>query len=90
MAGVYTWIRDGVKRAVLLGFSDAVEQLGLPEEDSAINPLLMSRLKEPAKLARMDRPQISVGGTSNANRSSRKALGRSLNQLSAGDASDGE
>lgn len=83
MASVYTWIRDGVKRAVLLGFSDAVEQLGLPEEEAAISPHLLTRLKEPAKLARQDRPQIQ--GPQTSLRPQRKALGRSLNQLSSGD-----
>lgn len=31
--GFYGWIRDGVRRAVLLGLSDAVEQMGEADAD---------------------------------------------------------
>ena len=42
---VYGWIRDSVRRAVLLGFSDAVEQLGAVEGNQNLNPQLLACLK---------------------------------------------
>lgn len=72
----YNWIRDGVKRAVLLGVSDAIEQIGTPHDGEEINPKLAAML-QPAKpqsaIATVERPQIS--------RNERKRLGRSLNQI---------
>ena len=48
---VFGWIRDSVRRAVLLGFSDAVEQVGTLEGNQNINPQLLSMLKQnPAAL----------------------------------------
>jgi hypothetical protein len=46
MAGVYAWIREGVRRAVLLGFSDAVEELGLPQDAEGVNQHLAGVLKQ--------------------------------------------
>jgi hypothetical protein len=43
---VYGWIRDSVRRAVLLGFSDAVEQLGALEGNQNLNPQLLACLKQ--------------------------------------------
>lgn len=43
---VYGWIRDSVRRAVLLGFSDAVEQLGVVEGNQNLNPQLLACLKQ--------------------------------------------
>ena len=36
--GFYGWIRENVRRAVLLGFSDAVEQLGTPIDGEDVSP----------------------------------------------------
>jgi hypothetical protein len=74
--GVFAWIREGVRRSVLLGFSDAVEQLGASaDSDEAIHPQLASVLLQssPAALGQpAERP---------ANKPDRKRLGRSLDQL---------
>jgi hypothetical protein len=43
--GFYGWIRDGVRRAVLLGVSDAVEQLGSPDDQQDISPHLLAVLR---------------------------------------------
>ncbi len=43
---VYGWIRDSVRRAVLLGFSDAVDQIGALEGNQSINPHLLTLLKQ--------------------------------------------
>lgn len=75
--GVYGWIRENVRRAVLLGFSDAVEQLGLPSEKEEISPQLLAVLR-PAKPALTAEPQVAkpaTGGTG------RKRLGQTLEQI---------
>ena len=73
--GVYGWIRENVRRAVLLGFSDAVEQLGLTNEQEEISPQLLSVLR-PAKLLSAEAPAkpATTGG-------SRKRLGQTLDQI---------
>lgn len=77
MAGVYDWIRDGVKRAVLLGFSDAVEQLGVPHDDrNELNAGFAAQLADPSAMQRLS--SKGSGG--------RRRLGRSLNQLAEADA----
>ncbi|MBL9122400.1 MAG: hypothetical protein JNG90_02125, partial [Planctomycetaceae bacterium] len=51
----YSWIRDGVKRAVLLGVSDAIEQMGAPHEGEEINPRLAALL-QPARAQSIPAP----------------------------------
>lgn len=74
--GFYGWIRENVRRAVLLGFSDAVEQLGLPNEKDEVSPQLLAVLK-PAK------PLLTVDGPTKAapNTGGRKRLGQTLEQI---------
>ena len=73
--GVFHWIRESVRRSVLLGFSDAVEQLGTPEDGHEISPQLAAVLRSPARA-------IEHTGTSRtAARAERKRLGRSLDNL---------
>jgi len=81
---VFGWIRDSVRRAVLLGFSDAVEQVGTLEGNQNINPQLLSMLKQnPATLS-------AAGSTATATAElpaetdaakPRRRLGRSLDDL---------
>lgn len=74
--GVFHWIRDAVRRSVLLGFSDAVEQLGGPAEaNEELHPQLAAVLRDaavPNLTATLDRP---------AAKPPRKRLGRSLDGL---------
>ncbi|MBX7168863.1 MAG: hypothetical protein K1X74_21180 [Pirellulales bacterium] len=43
----YAWIREGVRRAVLLGVSDAVDQLGTPnDENGDLNHNLLAILRD--------------------------------------------
>lgn len=86
---VFGWIRDSVRRAVLLGFSDAVEQVGTLEGNQNINPHLLSMLKQnPAALGTSTSGAASAGGVATAelpeeteSAKPRRRLGRSLDDL---------
>ncbi|GIW99190.1 MAG: hypothetical protein KatS3mg111_2523 [Pirellulaceae bacterium] len=75
----FQWIREGVRQSVLLGVSDAVEQLGVPDEVEAPHPVLANLLQE------------APGGTSSARLAGpakrksppKKRLGKSLKDISA-------
>lgn len=80
--GIFHWIRESVRRSVLLGFSDAVEQLGAPSgEVGDVSPHLMAVLKHtnstPALTAGEATPAVPAGPA----KTERKRLGRSLEQL---------
>jgi hypothetical protein len=76
--GVFAWIRESVRRSVLLGFSDAVEQLGVASEgNQEIHPQLASVLREAAAPALAD----DTSSLATASRPARKRLGRSLEQF---------
>lgn len=73
--GFYGWIRENVKRAVLLGFSDAVEQLGLPPENEEVSPRLLAVLRPTTPLTA--EPQATKPATGGG----RKRLGQTLEQI---------
>ncbi|HVX09747.1 MAG TPA: hypothetical protein VHC22_00965 [Pirellulales bacterium] len=75
--GLYGWIRENVRRAVLLGFSDAVEQLGLPSENEEVNPQLLAVLR-PVKPALAAEVQTSKPLIANKGR---KRLGQTLEEI---------
>ena len=85
--GVFHWIRESVRRSVLLGFSDAVEQLGVPTgEVSDVSPHVMAVLKHTNPSPSLSPAQPSAAATATATATSpakpeRKRLGRSLDQL---------
>ncbi len=66
----FEWIREAVRRAVLLGVSDAVEDLGTPPDREETRQQLLSVLRgnQPASRSRV--------GTSGK----RKKLGRTLTE----------
>lgn len=66
----FSWVRDGVRQAVLLGVSDAVGDIGTPPEGDDISQRLLQTIRN-------GQPAIT------GNRSSRKKLGRSLDQIQA-------
>ncbi|MHB1034274.1 MAG: hypothetical protein ACYC35_04765 [Pirellulales bacterium] len=76
--GFFVWIREGVRRAVLLGFSDALEQLGTPDETSELNPRLLAALGPSTRPAvEQSKPAVPV------DRNARKRLGKSFDQIRA-------
>jgi hypothetical protein len=74
--GVFGWIRESVRKSVLLGFSDAVEQLGAADGEEPLHPQLAAALRESA-------PKRAVATIDErpADKPRRKRLGRSLEQL---------
>ena len=73
--GFYGWVRENVKRAVLLGFSDAVEQLGTPVDGEDISPQLLAVLRQPKPL--LNAEPTATKPTSGG----RKRLGQTLEQI---------
>jgi hypothetical protein len=70
----FAWIRDGVRRAVLLGVSDAVVDLGTGQEDE-IHQRLVDALRN---------SRAAIGAETVHDTSKRKKLGRGLEQIQAG------
>ena len=68
----FQWLRDGVRQSVLMGVSDAVDTIGLPENEADENnpPALASILGGEEK----PKPKRSGG---------RKRLGKSLKEMDA-------
>ena len=71
----FSWIRDGVRQAVLLGVSDAVGDIGTPHEGVDISQRLLQAM-------RSGQPVITEARSSE-HRAPRKKLGRSLEQIQA-------
>ena len=46
----FEWLRDGVRQSVLLGVSDAIEQIGTPADSDELHPNVAALLQgEPVK-----------------------------------------
>lgn len=72
----FDWIRDGVKRSVLLGVSDAVQTMGMPQEEESSKDKILSFLQDGTQGASSRRKVPS-----SANSSGQKKLGRSINDI---------
>lgn len=66
---LFSWIREGVKRSVILGVSDAVEAIGTTHDDDKVQERLGLLLAVPGAEAE---PALAGGAVK------RKRLGRSL------------
>ena len=77
--GVFEWLREGVRRSILLGVSDAFEQIGTTDTSTDLHPQLAIALRNSAPRA------LEVSGEPAAQRSlskpERRRLGRSLDQI---------
>ena len=69
---LFDWIREGVKRSVIQGVSDAMEAIGSPDGDEG-----PARLAQLLPAAANGSPAISSGGK-------RQRLGRSLRDVETG------
>lgn len=72
---LFTWIRDGVRQSVLLGVSDAVEQLGTPAATEDLHPSVVGFLNTDPNDAspKITNKRGTTGG--------RKRLGKSLKEI---------
>ena len=70
----FTWIRDGVRSAVLLGVSDAVNDIGTPAQGEDIGRRLLEQ-------AQSSPAALSNETIAPPDRQTRKKLGRSLEQI---------
>jgi hypothetical protein len=72
--GFFAWLREGVRRAVLLGFSDAITQIGDRREGEDLGPHLAAALQNGiADDSKAALPAPTSSG--------RKRLGKSLEQI---------
>ena len=71
---LFAWIREGVRRSVLLGVNDAVEEIGAPHGDEVWKERLVSLLEAPAAESGTDSATAQAG--------KRRRLGRSLKDFS--------
>lgn len=69
---LFTWIREGVKQSVLLGVSDAVDAMGVPEDGDDIRPKLMEFMRA---------DEAAGKSRAVASPARRKRLGRSLKDM---------
>jgi len=75
----FEWMRNGVKSAVLLGVSDAVEEIGMPTEAEGSDNNMLGFLQN-AKTQKISNSSTSGSG-SGTRGGSRKRLGRSLKDI---------
>jgi hypothetical protein len=78
----FSWMREGVKQAILLGVSDAVEEIGLPPDGDEIGKRLQRALKHETPTGNAALP--GPGNTPEGGK--RKRLGRSLRDLDGAEA----
>ncbi|NUQ61686.1 MAG: hypothetical protein HUU20_04305 [Pirellulales bacterium] len=79
----FGWLREGVRQAVLLGVSDAVQNIGTPRDDDQVSHRLLEMLQQggPATAPRLTSP---TGSTNQGPK--RKKLGRTLEEIQASNA----
>ncbi|SMP43984.1 hypothetical protein SAMN06265222_1011047 [Neorhodopirellula lusitana] len=75
----FDWLRDGVRQSVLLGVSDAVEQIGAPDTSSEVNPEIAALLSD-APVARGAAPATKRKRVARKG-APQKRLGKSLQEL---------
>lgn len=68
----FEWLRDGVRQSVLLGVSDAIEEIGTPANSDELHPNVAAPLQT-------DSPKAKRGGRPTA--ASRKRLGKTLKDM---------
>lgn len=72
----FEWIREGVKRSVLMGVSDAVEQMGAPHEPEAARDKIMAFLQSEApEAASTTKRRVASSSTG------QRKLGRSISEI---------
>jgi len=76
---LFSWIREGVKRSVMLGVADAIDHVGTPATGQDLHNSLQNfrqNIETPLEPA-------AVGGGNSKQPNRNKRLGRSLRELDA-------
>ncbi len=68
----FEWLRDGVRQSVLLGVSDAIEEIGTPADTDELHPNVAAMLQGDGGGKKKQAPRRSAN---------RKRLGKSLKEL---------
>ena len=74
--GFFAWLREGVRRAVLLGFSDAINEIGNRNVSDELGPQLAAALQQGMLPEQSASPLTSLAAPT-----ARKRLGKSLAQI---------
>lgn len=82
----FEWIRDGVRQSVLLGVSDAIEQIGTPAESSNMHPgvaafMASDKTGEKKHVGAVAGTNAAGATATGATNNGRKRLGRSLKDI---------
>ena len=78
----FDWLRDGVRQSVILGVSDAVEQIGVPDTEQEVQPTLAALLGNDTATTTKPRRKTTTTTTTTATATgSRKRLGKSLKDM---------
>lgn len=83
----FQWLRDSIRRTVLLGVSDAMQSLGTPDDDDTVHPQVAALLAGDQEAA--PKTTRSRATTRGGNTNSRKRLGKSLKDLNTNTAGTG-
>ncbi|WP_442507087.1 hypothetical protein SH528x_005984 [Novipirellula sp. SH528] len=75
----FEWLRDGVRQSVLLGVSDAIEQIGTPTDSDDLHPNV-------AALLATDTGTTTKGTRGKTTAANKKRLGKSLKDMNSSDA----
>jgi hypothetical protein len=75
---LFNWIREGVKRSVMLGVADAIEEVGAPANSPELQASLNNFLTRTEAPLEGIAATATVGGDKSAGR---KRLGRSLKDM---------
>ncbi len=70
----FEWIREGVKRSVLLGVSDAVETMGAPHDPETAQDKIMSFLRDETEEGKTAKRRVAASTT-------QRKLGRSISEI---------
>jgi hypothetical protein len=79
--GFFAFIREGVRRSVLLGFSDAVAELGNRKPGEDLNEHLAATLRQGIALETASAESVGAVGAVATAAGPRKRLGKSLEQI---------
>ncbi|MBQ9372457.1 MAG: hypothetical protein IJU03_09725 [Thermoguttaceae bacterium] len=69
----FEWIREGVKRSVLLGVSDAVETMGAPHDPETARDKIMGFLRDEGEEGKTTKRRVAASTT--------RKLGRSISEI---------